>query len=108
VAETLAEYLDRAAEPRRALTPLDEVEALFDARDNRFPGIEDAAAALAPQVGAAAPAARLAAARALAEERLGPGIDEILGDAAEVETTQGAARARRALLDHAAAAILAP
>ncbi|HET7409856.1 MAG TPA: helix-turn-helix transcriptional regulator, partial [Paracoccaceae bacterium] len=108
VGEALAEYFDRAAEPRRALTPLDEAEALFETRRNRFARIEDAAAALSGQLGGAAATARLAGARALAEERLGPGIDAILTDAAEVETTQGLARARRALLDHAAAAILAP
>ncbi len=108
VGEALAEYLDRAAEPRRTLTPLDEVEALFEARGNRFPAVEVAAAALSCRLAETAPAARRGEARALADAELAPEIDSVLADAAEVETTPGLARARRALLDHAAAAILAP
>lgn len=108
VGEGLAEYLDRAAEPRRTLTPLDEVEALFEARGNRFPAIEEAAAALSARLTVAAPPARHGQARALAEAELGQAVDAVLAEADEVETTPGLARARRALLDHAAAAILAP
>ena len=36
VAEALAAYFDKAQEAGRALTPLDEVEALFEARSGRF------------------------------------------------------------------------
>ena len=50
VGEALAAYLDKADEPDRALTPLDEVEALFDARDNHFEEIETATAQLAREI----------------------------------------------------------
>lgn len=44
VAEALAAYFDRSGEAERTLTPTDEVEALFEARDNRFDELEAAAA----------------------------------------------------------------
>ena len=44
VGEALAAYLDKADEPTNTLTPLDEVEAMFDANENRFEAIEAAVA----------------------------------------------------------------
>ena len=38
--EALASYFDRAAETEERLTPLDETEALFDARSNHFEELE--------------------------------------------------------------------
>ena len=55
VGEALAGYFDKAEATGRALTPADEVEALFDARSNRFDSIEIAAAGLADRLGDAAP-----------------------------------------------------
>jgi predicted transcriptional regulator/DNA-binding XRE family transcriptional regulator len=105
VGEALAAYFDKAQETRRALTPLDEVEALFDARSNRFEEIEAAAPELAAERGEPA---RLASARALAEARLGAVVDDIVERQPEIETGPARARAREALLDYAAGAILAP
>ena len=42
VGEALAAYLDKADEPTSTLTPIDEVEAMFDANENRFEAIESA------------------------------------------------------------------
>jgi predicted transcriptional regulator len=104
VGEALAAYFDKAGETRRTLTPVDEVEALFEARENRFEEIEAAAAA----AGGLAGGGGAEAARALAEERLGSAIAAVIARQPEVETAPARARARQALLDYAAAAILAP
>lgn len=108
VGEALAAYFDKVDAPDRTLTPLDEVEALFDARGNRFAEIEEAAGQLSAHLADPAPAARWAEARALAEAQLGPVLDGILAAQREVETAPGLARARQGLLDYATAAILAP
>ncbi len=108
VGEALASYFDRIDAPRRTLTPLDEVEALFDARDNRIAELETAAGELSGLIVDQTPAARRAAARAIAEERLGPVIDAILDAQDEVETAPGRSRARQALVVYGAAALLLP
>jgi hypothetical protein len=108
VGEALAAYFDRADERRRALTPLDEVEALFEARAHHFDEIEADAAELSEQIDETAPGPRRATARVLASERLGPLIDRILVSQPEIETASARQRARRALLAYAEAAILVP
>ena len=75
VCEALAAYFDRVRDSSRSLTPLDEVEALFDAHENHFDGLEAAAADLAELPGDRTPAPRRETARALAAERLGGLID---------------------------------
>ena len=108
VGEALAAYFDKVDEADRTLTPLDEVEALFDARENRFDEIETAAAALTPLLNDPAPAPRRDKARTLAEERLGPLADSIVAGQPQVETAPARARAREALISYATGAILAP
>ncbi len=108
VAEALAAYFDRIGEAERSLTPLDEVEALFDANANRFEGIEAAATALHRQIVEPSPAARLAAARELARSDLAAEIDAVLGQGQEIATDTARARARASLLAYGAHAILAP
>lgn len=108
VGEALAAYFDKAAETDRTLTPLDEVEAIHEARGNRFDEIEAAAETLAGRITETAPAPRRAAAQRLAAEEIGPVIDSLLAAAPQIETASGRARARRALLSVAAGAILAP
>ena len=108
VCEALSAYFDKARESNRALTPLDEVEALFEARDNHFDSIELEAASLTGLLDDGTPAPRRALARALAAERLGPLIDAIIAGEPEIQTTRARDRARAALLDYATGAILAP
>lgn len=101
VGEALAAYFDGdAARPRR-VTPTDEVEALFETGDNRFPAIE------AALEGASAPATE-GAARALAEIRAGPVIDRLVAEAPELQTAPARSRARDALLRYAMDAARAP
>ena len=108
VCEALSAYFDKARESNRSLTPLDEVEALFEARNNHFDSIELEAASLTGQLDDGTPAPRRALARALAGERLGPLIDAIIAGQPEIQTTRARDRARAALLDYATGAILAP
>lgn len=110
VGEALAAYFDKAEETGRALTPIDEVEALFDVCANRFDEIEVAAAAVARLP--SGPGRGREAAQALAGAGLAPpierAIEQVIERHAEIETTPARVRARRALAEYAAAAILAP
>ena len=108
VGEALAAYLDKADEPDRTLTPLDEVEALFDARENHFGEIEAAAAALAPEIAGGHAADQRETARAMTDDRLRDLIDGITERQPQIETAAARERARRALSDYAVDAILMP
>lgn len=100
-AEALAAYFDRAATPERAVTPVDEVQALFDDAANRFPAIEAALEGVPP-----APTEQ--AAHALAGMRAGPVIDRLIEEAPAIVTGTGRASAQAALHRYAMDAALAP
>ncbi|NIP75537.1 MAG: DUF2083 domain-containing protein [Xanthomonadales bacterium] len=104
----LAAYFDKIEETDRTLTPIDEVEALFESRAHRFDEIEATAASIALDPDGHPPSGRQAAARAAAEAELGSLIERIIADQDQVETAPARARARRALTDYAARAILVP
>lgn len=108
VGEALVVYLDKAEDTDRVMTPTDEVEAVFAARGNRFEEIEDASAELAGLLTEPLPVPRRAKAAALASERLGPTIEEIIAGEPRIVTATARVRARKALLDYAAGAILMP
>lgn len=108
VGQALATYLDKADEADRILTPVDEVEALFDRRDNRFAEIEAAAEPLSVVLSDLHPAARQARARDLVDGRLIPTIETVMAASAELKTSAALARARRALKDYAVGAVLMP
>ncbi len=88
VGEALAAYFQKAEAPGRALTPLDEVEALFDARENRFAEIEAAVDS------------------GLSD--MDPVIDAILQSQPQIETEVARTRARAALTCYVEDALLAP
>ncbi len=108
VGEALVAYLDRTDHTDRVLTPVDEVEALFNARGNRFTEIDEAARPLTPVLSDPHPVSRRQKARALAEEHLGEVINELTERESEIKTAAAVSRARRALLDYAVGAILMP
>ena len=108
VGEALAVYLDKAEDADRVLTPMDEVEAIFAARGNRFEEIEVASADLAGLLTDPLPVPRRARAAALARERLGETIGEVVAGQPQIVTATARTRARKALLDYAAGAILMP
>ncbi|HSF94265.1 MAG TPA: short-chain fatty acyl-CoA regulator family protein [Thermohalobaculum sp.] len=108
VGEALSAYFDKIGETKRSLTPLDEVEALYEARGNHFSEIEEAAAGLAQLVTGSTAAPRRDQARALAAEHLGDLIGNVIASQPQLETAPARARAREALLAYATGAILAP
>ena len=108
VGEALAVYLDKAEDADRVLTPMDEVEAVFAARGNRFEEIEVASADLAGLLTDPLPVPRRTRAAALARERLGETIGEVVAGQPQIVTATARTRARKALLDYAAGAILMP
>ncbi len=108
VGEALAAYLDKAEESDRILTPLDEVESLFEARENHFVEIEAAAGALTTAPADPHPISRREKAQALSNEKLGDLIDEVIGSQPQIRTAAARDRARRALSNYAVGAILMP
>jgi len=97
VAEALAAYFDKIIETDRSLTPLDEVEALFDAHESRFGEIEAVAAGPHQESGPQ-----------LISAQIGPLIDRIVARQNPALTTPALARARSALETYARAAVKAP
>lgn len=106
--EALAAYLDKAEEENRILTPIDEVEALFTARDNHFAEIEEFAEKLTPHLTGPHPVSRHAKALELTREHLSGLIKELIASHREVETAAARNRATQALTDYAVGAILMP
>ena len=108
VGEALANYLDKAADSQRVMTPLDEVEALFDANDNHFPEIEDAAEPLHETLTEPHPVSRRELALAMAADHLRPIIDGLVENHTQIETSTARERARRLLTNYGVGAILMP
>ncbi len=108
VGESLATYLDKAEESEHALKPVDELEALFNARANHIAELEEAAQVLSAQVSGPRPRARMAHARSLAEAELSPLIETLIGEQPEMDGPLAEARVRRALIDYAASAMVMP
>lgn len=108
VGEALAAYLDKSEEAERVLTPLDEVEMLFNARENHFAEIETAARGLTELLTDPQPISRHVKARTLTEERLAALIEDVIERQPQIETTAAQSRARRALSAYAIGAILMP
>lgn len=108
VGEALAVYLDKAEEADRVMTPLDEVEALFEARDNHFAEIEAASGALSDRLTDPRPIPRSTLARTLAEKNLAEPIADLIGAQPQIKTAAARKRAQRALINYAVGAILMP
>jgi predicted transcriptional regulator/transcriptional regulator with XRE-family HTH domain len=110
--EALATYLDKAEDPDRVMTPLDEVEALFETHGNRFEEIEEAGRDVGGRLAASLtdplPLSRVQWARTLVERHMMPVIDRVTGASEAIRTAPGRQRARRALSDYAVGALLLP
>lgn len=94
----LAGYFERAHTAARAVTPSDEVGALFEARANHFAEIEAALADAVADADDPERAARLA----------GPAVEAILAGAPEIGSEAARGRARRRLMRYAEDALAAP
>ena len=108
IAEALAGYFDSGAESVQSSSPLDEVEALFDASDNRFEELEAAAADLSRRMAAVPREVRETTARRLIGQHLAVRIDGLIGREPAIATGPARARAAQALADYAAGALLMP
>lgn len=108
VGEALAAYLDKADDPDRILTPLDEVEAFFDARENRFSELDQAAEEISRLLTDPHPVSRRTKARALSDERLRTLIDSVIENQPRIRTAVARDRAQRALSTYAIHALLMP
>lgn len=108
VGEALATYLERTNQSDQILTPIDEVEALYTARQNHFQEIEEAAGPLADSLGASSSIPLRQQARDLAERHLSDVIDGLVTQQPEIETAAARNRAQQALLTYAVGAILMP
>lgn len=106
--DALASYFDNAAWARRTLTPQDEVDALFDNRQNHFAEIEARSESLHAMLPRGSAAARFSAARALVEKRLDKTLRKIVAAETRLETDIARARSYDILLRYAAAAAIVP
>ncbi|MEQ9558298.1 MAG: short-chain fatty acyl-CoA regulator family protein [Rhodospirillales bacterium] len=106
--EALANYLDKVAHSERYLTPIDEVEALFDVGEGRFDGIEESAREIAHLLDDTHPVPRKAKAEGLVAEHLSSQIEQIIADSPHIETSAAADRARRMLASYAVGAVMMP
>ncbi len=108
VGEALAAYLEKTDETDRVLTPLDEVETLFVARENHFEEIESAARVLTDHLTDPQPVSRRIKAESIVAEQLSDLIENLLLDQPQIRTSAARSRAHRALSDYATNALLIP
>ena len=108
VGESLASYFDKSDDIEKILTPLDEVEALFESRENRFEEIESIADSLAPDLDDPIPGTRNQKAFDIAKQEFDECITDIITKQSQIETELAQIQARQALLAYAANALLAP
>ena len=106
--DALASYFDNAASARRTLTPLDEVDALFDNRHNHFAEIESRAEQLHSKLPEGAAASRFNAAQALVDKLLDKTVQKIVSAEGPLETDVARARTREILIRYAVGAVMVP
>ena len=108
IGEALATYFEKTDSADETLTPVDEVEALFESNANRFEALEGPASELTSLVGLRAPLPGMVAADAIAKEHLAEPINRLTQAQGILETSAGKARAFERLTEYAARAVLLP
>jgi predicted transcriptional regulator/transcriptional regulator with XRE-family HTH domain len=106
--DALASYFDNAAWARRALTPLDEIDALFDNRNNHFAEIERRAQALHLQLPEGTTASRFSTAQTLTDKHLDKTLRQIVAKETQLETDIARSRTYEILNRYAVGAIMVP
>lgn len=106
--DALASYFDNAAWARRTLTPLDEIDALFDNRHNHFYEIEGRAETLHLKLPEGTAASRFKAAQELVDSRLDKIVRKIVSAEAQLETDVARTRSYEILLRYAVGAVMVP
>ncbi|MEM0989050.1 MAG: helix-turn-helix domain-containing protein [Pseudomonadota bacterium] len=108
IGENLVRHFDAPEVAVQLRTPQDELDALLAENRNRFPVLESLADAAARTLQAATRGQRQQTAQNLAEDRCTAEVDTIIAASGAITTEEGRVRAQKALLDHAAQAILLP
>lgn len=108
ISETLTRYFEAGASPAARLTPVDEVEALFERAENHFPEIEAKAHDFSDLVDQRAPLPPGVAANAIAREHVARTVDAIIANAPEINSEAATRRARARLIEYASRALLCP
>ncbi len=106
--EALTNYLDKAEGADRILTPVDEVEALCEQRNNRFEELERAVEAVETDFEDNGPTSRIDIARARVADHLQGAIVSLLEQEDIIKSAAAHKRARDLLSDYAISAILMP
>ena len=106
--DALASYFDNAASARRNLTPMDEVDALFDDRENHFPEIESRAESLHAKLPQGTASMRQKAARKLVDKNLDSILHRIVNSDAQLETEIARQHAHQILVSYAVTAAIMP
>jgi predicted transcriptional regulator/DNA-binding XRE family transcriptional regulator len=107
-AEALATYLDKAEDLDPTLTPVDEVQAMFDARLNKFQEIEEETISMSGLLTDAQPISRRIKAQDLVSQHLGDTLNAVIDAQSQIKTSAARTRAMAALRDYAVGAILLP
>ncbi len=107
-ADALAAYFDNVALEKRALTPVDEVDALFESYNNHFAEIETLATELHSNLPQGSADLRFDSATNLAEQQMTKCIDRLIAKASTLDTEIARTRAKQVLLQYSVAAIIAP
>ncbi|MDX1592808.1 MAG: short-chain fatty acyl-CoA regulator family protein [Gammaproteobacteria bacterium] len=108
IGESLVNFLEKGDVTERVLTPLDEVEAMFETNGNRFDEIEEAAETLAPTLALQVQRSKLEVAREVVEAQLAGLISRRVAAEPRITTLLAEQHASEALAEYAAAAILVP
>lgn len=108
VGEALASYLDKAESRVSAATPIDEVEAVFTAHENRFELIDEMADSLNELLTDSRPGPRRQMAANLVQNDIVGAIDRIVDAESSIDTATGRALTKNALFVYAVNSILMP
>lgn len=106
--EALANYLNKSEFTEKVLTPLDEVEAFLESRENHIEEIEIVAEQLSQSLRNVHHGLRMEKAKHFVETELDITIQQILENEVRLETEYAVENARQTLRDYALDAILIP
>ena len=108
VGEALVAYLDKADDPDRILTPIDEVDAVFEVRANHFGEIEGLANGAAPALTDVPSHQRRQTTQAALGADLDQVVDQVIASQPQIKTATARDRARAALTDYGILAAMMP
>lgn len=108
IGEALATYFEKSDAEDQNLTPIDEVEALFEQRSNRFAELEEAATALNRELETEQASTPIEVSATLVSDHFSDMIDALARDNKAIETSAARNRAFTLLNDYAERAVRMP